>query len=579
MEFTFFTASGQTLFVRNDAESGHWLPHEYSLTATFPYDPRKVIERGMRVAFRDPSTDSLELYEIRQCVDTEPDHAQEITAEHIVVAELQSEHINRTEITDKTAAEALTSALTGTLWSIGTNTASGTQSADFARGSVWQAITAIKQNWNVYITPRDVLSASGAITGRYLDITPAQGTWHGVRLAIRKNVLDVSVTYNDEDVYTALYGYGGTNQTAGENDEITFSDVVWTATNDHPAKPSGQPYIEDPAKTALYGHDGRPRFGFYQNSAITDPEVLLQKTWETLKKISEPKISISGTVADLKRLGYNDVPLRLHDLALVEIEETEEQFYKEIIMLDVDLIDPSNTRVAIGDYIPNIVYINRDTANKAGGGGGGGGHGQTNAEVEEGETFAMFEKTNDMIGMVVGTRNGGYYVKAGEIALSINKSGETGSYESTATINADHINISATSTVYTLAGAMHKDSDGKLIIDDAAGVYVQRTESGTTAQFGIWDKGNLTGGIMVSQINGQSTLKLSANVIDIDGIVTALSARIVTVQSIIATSSISCLGTISGPINTNSIRAMDHNVTWQTATIDGQTIHYLGYTS
>lgn len=439
IEFTFFTASGRTLFVRNDAESEHLLPHEYSLTATFPYDAEKVIERGMRVAFRDPSTDGLELYEIRQCVDTEPDHAQEIIAEHIAVAELQNEHINHSELTDQTAAQALATALNGTLWGVGTNTASGTQSADFARGSVWQAVSTIKQNWNVYITPRVVLSASGEITGRYLDISPAQGTWNGVRLSVRKNVLDVSVTYNDEDVYTALYGYGGTNPSAGEDNEITFSDVVWTATSDHPAKPSGQTYLEYPAKTALYGRNGRPRFGYYQNSAITDPEVLLQKTWETLKTISEPKISISGTVADLKRLGYNDAPLRLHDLALVEIEETGEQFYKEIIMLDIDLIDPSNTRVDIGDYIPNIVYINRDTADKAGGGGGGGGHGQTNAEIEEGATFTMFEKTNEAIGMVVGTRNGGYYVKAGEIVLAINADGGTNIKLQADTIDIDGI--------------------------------------------------------------------------------------------------------------------------------------------
>ena len=49
-----------------------------------------------------------------------------------------------------------------------------------------------------------------------------------------------------------------------------------------------------------------------------------------------------------------------------------------------------------------------------------------------------------MIAMVVGTRNGDNYIKAGEIGLAINKSGETGSYESTAYINANHVNISAT---------------------------------------------------------------------------------------------------------------------------------------
>ena len=69
-------------------------------------------------------------------------------------------------------------------------------------------------------------------------------------------------------------------------------------------------------------------------------------------------------------------------------------------------------------------------------GGGGGGRGQTANEAEQSETFAEFAKTNDMIGMVVGTRNGGYYVKAGEIVLAIN--GQTGS---TIKLHADVIDI------------------------------------------------------------------------------------------------------------------------------------------
>ena len=55
----------------------------------------------------------------------------------------------------------------------------------------------------------------------------------------------------------------------------------------------------------------------------------------------------------------------------------------------------------------------------------GGGRGQTPNEAEQSNTFAEFAKTNDMIGMVVGTRNGGYYVKAAEIVLSINQDGGT----------------------------------------------------------------------------------------------------------------------------------------------------------
>lgn len=521
MEFIFFNQAGQTLFTRSDMESGHWVQHELSVNAVFPFDPEKVIQRGQRIAFRDPATDNLEVFEIRQVSTLEPDHYQQFSAEQIALSELSDEHIDRTEITNKTASQALTAALTGTTWQVGTDTSSGTQSADFARGSVWQAVNTIKANWNVYIMPRVVVSAAGVITGKYLDISPAGGVWRGVRLSVRKNLPDPTVTYNDEEVLTALYGYGGTVNGA----EVTFKDEVWTATADHPAKPANQTYLEWPEKTALYGRNGRPRYGYYQNANITSPSVLLQKTWEALKRTAEPKIRIAGSAADLSRLGYADQPLRLHDLAIVEIAETGEVFQKEIIMLDVDLVDPTENQLEIGDYIPNIVYINRETARHASGGGGGGGRGQTANEAEQSETFAEFAKTNDMIGMVVGTRNGGYYVKAGEIVLAINESGEPGQYESAAYISADHVNISGTNTVQTIAGALELDANGHLVIKEGAGLYLERTSGGSTAQFGVWDRGNLTGGVMVSQINGQSYLKLKADVIDIDGIITALQSE------------------------------------------------------
>ena len=513
MEFIFLNAAGVTLFSRSDAEEGHWTQQEMSVNATFPFDSGKVIERGQRIAFRDPATDSIEVFEIRTCAIIEPDHYQEITAEHIALSELSDEHINNTEITDKTAAQALNTVLSGTLWSLGNNTASGTQSADIGRGSVWQAVNTIQENWNVYITPRVVISSEGIITGKYLDIAPAQGVWRGVRLSIRKNLLDPVVTYNDEEVLTALYGYGGNVDVthAGQDDtseELTFASQVWTATADHPAKPSGQTFLEWPEKTAIYGRNGRPRYGYYQNGNITDGAILLQKTWEALKKTADPKISISGTCSDLYRLGYTDEPIRLHDLVIVEIEETGETFQKEVIMMDVDLVDPTGDRPEIGDYIPNIVYINRDTNNyaetgKRSGGGGGGGRGSSNKELEETETRTDWIKTNEAIGMVVSKRNGGYYIRAGQIVLAINKSGETGEYESTAHINADHINISATQDIHTLAGDIEHDANGRLVIKNAAGMYVEKTIDGRKAYFGVYDDNNLTAGVIATKVNGE----------------------------------------------------------------------------
>ena len=432
MECIFLNAAGQTLFVRDDMESGHWVQQEMNVTADFPFVADKKIERGMRIAFRSPVDDVLQVFEVRIVTNQEPEHYQQITAEHICIAELTDDHINSQQITDKTAAQALATALTGTLWSVGNNTASGTQSADFSRGSVWDAVNTIQQNWNVYITPRVVISSAGAITGRYLDIAPAEGVWRGLRLSVRKNMLDPAVTYDDEDVYTALYGYGGSvekAQSSGDDktEELTFADVVWSATSSHPAKPAGQTYLEWPEKTAIYGRNGRPRFGYYQNGNIKDANVLIEKTWESLKLSCDPKISISGTVVDLYRLGYHDQPIQLHDLAIVEIEETGETFQKQIIMCDLDLIDQTGSRVDIGDYIPNIVYINRDTAKKAGGGGGGGsGRGSmTNLEDDETKFDSDFIKTRQQIGMVVGIKDGANYIKAASIVASINDDGGT----------------------------------------------------------------------------------------------------------------------------------------------------------
>ena len=177
MECIFLNAAGTTLFVRDDMESGHWVQQEMNLTADFPFVDDKKIQRGQRIAFRDPETDIIEVFEIKVVTNQEPDHYQQITAEHICISELMDDHINSQQITNQTAAQALATALTGTLWSVGYDTAPGAQSADFSRGSVWDAVNTIRQNWNVFITPRVVISSAGAIIGRYLDIAPAQGVF------------------------------------------------------------------------------------------------------------------------------------------------------------------------------------------------------------------------------------------------------------------------------------------------------------------------------------------------------------------------------------------------------------------
>ena len=542
MDFLFFNAADSVLFSRDDAESANWTVQEKQLIAEFPYVVGKTVQRGMRIGFKDEDG-VWQLFEIRKCETMEPDHYQRVTAEHIVISELTDEHFAGAQVTSVTAQAALTSVLTGTLWQVGTVTASGTSSADFSVGSVWQCVLKIETDWNVYITPRVTVGASG-ITGRYLDIAPAEGVWRGLYLTINKNMDEVGVTWDDSNVITAMYGYG-----ANVNDApLTFADVVWSATSSHPAKPSGQTYIEDAAATAAYGRNGRKRWGFYQNSNVSDAETLLQLTWQALSQTNAPKVTVDCMVRDLKRMGLPDVSIRLHDTAQIYVEPTGERMQLEVIALEVDLLDPTATRPTIGTYIPNIIYIDRQTAQRAGGGGRGvsNGRGQTAAERQLSEfnseilankyqislrayqidmdnvedilrqagisinaqgviTYAddninMWQsKLNveaNRIGLVVQGSGANASIKAASIVTAINSAG------SSVVIDADHIYLKGTTTadsIFSSYGSSLSMDIGRVTADES---YFESMEFGPSGYHVYWQSLEV-----VTDMNGNTPVK------------------------------------------------------------------------
>jgi len=563
MDFLFFNAANQPLFTRNDAEQAEWTVEQFSFFGLFPFDSEKVIERGQRIAFQD-ADGVWQAFEIRKAKSYEPDNYQEITAEHIAVSELTDDHVQPKEWTNQTAQAALSSILTGTLWSVGNVTGSGTSSGSISYGSVWQGVNTIVSNWNVYITPR-ITIGPGGITGRYLDIAPAQGNWRGLRLSITSNLEQAGVTYDDTNLLTAMYGYGknitpeqdiSANPPTPEPEDLpaeplTFTDVVWTATADHPAKPANQAYLENPTAKALYGRNGRNRFGFYQNGDVTDPNVLLDLTWKALKKDSEPLISIDGTLHDLKRLGYADQTIRLHDTAIVEVLPAGVEVQREIIQLTVDLLNPLNTTVTIGAYIPNIIYINKETAEKAsggGGGGGGGGRGQTDAEKE----FSEFQTQ----------------ISANQYQILL---------------RAWQQNIN--SEILRQAG-IQLDANGVLIYsqdnENMIGSKIQ-VESDRITQIveAVGEDGEVTAASIVLSINAAgSSVQISADTIDIDGLITALAAKTIgcyalQAESSISTTDLTCDGELVVWDNItchlrgsfNSLRVGGTDAAWQSTTV------------
>lgn len=543
MQFLFFNTADKPLFVRSDAEQAEWTVEEMNLHALFPYDPAKKIERGMRIGFTD-ETGVFQPFEIRQVKTYEPDHYQELTCEHIAIAELTDDHYAGAELTNVTAQAALSGLLAGTLWSVGTVSASGTSSGDLGMGSVWQDVRTIATNWNVYITPRVTFNATG-ITGRYLDISPAQGTWRGIRLSLDKNADDVGVTIDDTNTVTALYGYGATTDGA----PLTFASAVWSATGGHPAKPAGQTYLEDPAATAAYGRNGRPRFGFYQNGDIKDATTLLQKTWEALKVTNAPRVTIDCTVRDLYRLGYADQPIRLHDTAMVQIRQTETNLQLEIIQLTVNLLDPTATRPTIGAYIPNIIYIQRDTAQSATGGaatttsgrrGGGGSGGQSNREKEISEFETEITQNQYQISLRAYQRD---LEHTDQIVA-----------ESSIKITSQGTQISALNTTVT--------SQGERITANEASITVNANKI-TSEVIDRTDADNVLSST-ITQTANNINLRVGQNEVDIGNANTRIS-------SLISGSSTFSL------VNTQSIRLAGYSLYLGSITVDGTSYNVIRY--
>lgn len=609
MQFTFLDAKGTVLFLRDDAERAEWTQEELTLNCEFPYLAGKEIERGQRIYFRDPSTNSQEIYEVRQAKALATDGVQQVIAEHICISELTDEHVDNSEHMKQALQTVLASVLSGTLWSVGNVETNPTSSVNISRGSVWQAVLEIRNNYNVYIEPRVTLSDNGKIT-RKLDVKKTSGTWNGLRLSVDKNFLDPSVTIDDTNLATALYGYGGTEvatEQGQENKEITFANVVWQKTADHPAKPAGQKYLEDKDATALYGRNGRPRFGYFQNTEILDPNVLLQKVWETLQTCNKPDVSIEGTVADLYRMGYADTPIRLHDIALVEVSPVGFTKQIQIIRFTVNLLDPSGSFLTIGSYIPNIVYIDKQinqeiTGSPGGGGGGGGGGGNRSKQTERQEFETQIIANNQMIQLRAYQNDLDDLdneVKRQEASITVEHNRITA--EVTDRRNADkelQSKITQTANSITAEVKERKKADGELSgqIQVTAREITQKvtdTENRLSAEIKVnsdnirlkVDKNGVISAINVSP----ESVDISASRINLTGYVTAselesTNAAITNLESGVATASILRASSFYGAQATmNSLAVPDnlsiygHATSFKTITVGGTTYHLLGY--
>ena len=217
------------------------------------------------------------------------------------------------------------------------------------------------------------------------------------------------------------------------------------------------------------------------------------KAWaqERLKRHAQPVITIDvegleladATGETMDRFNIN----RICRIPLPEFGETITERITELNYPDV-VHSPQVVRVTLSNASEDVTHLSltqilTESAKKSAGGGRG-------AARQAKEDHAWFEDTDTRVSMVVGTRDGKNYIKAGEITLAINDAGEA-----EARIDAKHVWIGNKNSVTVI--------EGKCSLSDVTADYIQsKISSITNLQVRTL---TATGEIYVGNSAGQST--------------------------------------------------------------------------
>ena len=251
-------------------------------------------------------------------------------------------------------------------------------------------------------------------------------------------------------------------------------------------------------------------YGIIAN-VITDSSISsagLLQAWATkqLAKNSSPKYTVTITGYDLSEAtGESLDKLTIGRRCVVPLPEyntTVNERLMELAWKDC-IAQPEAVNVTLANELKTITGVLNEQA-RGGGGGSKKANTEHDCELEENEEkIEEFENSDIWI-----NRDSVWAV--------------TGCY---------------TVTTWTDQYGTHK----KLKVNDGTAMVLERSG----AEFGVYDEGNLTGGIMVNKINGQSSVKISGDRVDINGSSITISADRIDINGIVqklSSTSISCAG-------------------------------------
>lgn len=280
-----------------------------------------------------------------------------IYAEHSIYETL-GDFIEDELISEESATDALTVALIPTRWSVGNVTIEGLNSAHFYNISSRNAMQKIINTWGGELQYRIIVNGD-QIVARYVDILNRRGEDINRRFTYTKNLESIKKTIQEDDVITALYGYG-------KGTEVVQGNTKYTKRLDFSSINGGKAYVESSFARNIWGRGPAGSkvhvFGKVEFDDCNDKHLLLALTQAKLDEFSQPKITYEATIFDMATIDSRYRMIQLGDGIFIIDEDfkPELRLSSRVIKIKKDLLNYENSEITLGNFAPTVTDVFHD---------------------------------------------------------------------------------------------------------------------------------------------------------------------------------------------------------------------------
>lgn len=335
------------------AEQTEGLSETMTLDVVVEMDMFEKLKDAIYIGHKDQTDDSVfQLYKIVSIKTAE--EGISITAVHVVYDEMMFYgYIREERLTNVSVSTALGKVLNGSRWEIGkvlTNKNANLMLYDNTRA---EALTKLIESFQVELGFRLVFSEN-KITKRYVDVYEKRGKVTHNRYVYGHKAINVDKEIDRQNVFTAIVPRGkgeekydeDGNATGGFGRRIQITDIEWSKSKGNPLnKAKGKDYLEIPEMTLQHGFsDGKARYKIVVFDEIEDPNILIQKAYETLVENCRPKVQLSTTIGESGEV-------ELGDSIIIIRKDIDVQYRSRVFKIKRNLITRENSEVTLGDNL------------------------------------------------------------------------------------------------------------------------------------------------------------------------------------------------------------------------------------